>query len=127
MLTKEYKNKTTLPVPFFLIELTYTLIIFLVRRLRLFVKEHRNGSPEPQSPSPIGLGQHNVIGYFESECAAKLLTHLECELDCMETVKYALKNIDEQQGRLADMKIVVQEVERQVGKRFAQERRNKYS
>ena len=107
--------------------MTYKLNIFFVRKIGLLLEKHRSGSKEPDKAVATDEGERHMIGYFESECAAKLLTSLELELDSMETVKYALRNIDEQQGRLADMKIVVQEVERQVANRFAQQRKSKYS
>ena len=56
--------------------------------------------------------------YFENHSSSKMLSRIEKRLDNDAIVSYALRSIDEQQGRLADLKIVFEAVERQLDNRF---------
>ncbi|XP_063721587.1 transient receptor potential cation channel trpm-like [Symsagittifera roscoffensis] len=122
MLIKEYSSKTTLPVPLLLFELIYKLLVHLINKL-------------DSSDAPINLKRTNdfrleelqVIRYFENQSSNKMIANIESRLNIGETVSCALKSIDEQQGRLADLKIVFQAVERQIDKRFCKFREQKFS
>ena len=113
MLIREYSSKTTLPVPLMLFELSYSILVNLTSRIISFgIQSNQKRS------SNFRLEEVQIMQYFENHSSSKMLSRIEKRLDNDATVGYALRSIDEQQGRLADLKIVFEAVERQIDNRF---------
>ena len=113
MLLREYSSKTTLPVPLMLFELSYSILVNLTSRINssdILSNQKRS--------SNFRLEEVQIMQYFENHSSSKMLSRIEKRLDNDAIVSYALRSIDEQQGRLADLKIVFEAVERQIDNRF---------
>ncbi|XP_063725555.1 transient receptor potential cation channel subfamily M member-like 2 [Symsagittifera roscoffensis] len=113
MLIREYSSKTTLPVPLMLFELSYSILVNLTSRINssdILSNQKRS--------SNFRLEEVQIMQYFENHSSSKMLSRIEKRLDNDAIVSYALRSIDEQQGRLADLKIVFEAVERQLDNRF---------
>ena len=126
MLTKEYENKTILPAPFVMFEILYKLIRFLWNRSQC--NQHQGGkSDDGKNDSSCTTSERNVICHFENKCSKEMLSELDGLLSPEEEVQHALESIDAQQSKLADMNLLVQEIDRLLMERFHNERIRKYA
>ena len=126
MLTKEYENKTILPAPFVMFEILYKLIRFLWNRSQC--NQHQGEkSDDGKNDSSCTTSERNVISHFENKCSKEMLSELDGLLSPEEEIQHALESIDAQQSKLADMNLLVQEIDRLLMERFHNERIRKYA
>ena len=126
MLTKEYESKTILPAPFVMFEILYKFFRFLWNRSKCKQNQnekHADGNNEWDYKAK----ERNVICHFENKCSKEMLTELDGLLSPEEKVQHALESIDAQQSKLADMNLLVQEIDRLLMERFHNERVRKYA
>ena len=127
MLTKEYENKTILPAPFVTFEIIFKMIKFAWNRTYAVCKRHESDEKViDKEDTQLKANERNVICHFENKCSKVMLAEMDGLLSPEEKVQHALESIDAQQSKLADMNLLVQEIDRLLMERFHNERIRKY-